>query len=161
MDKASAQAAFSLIRTSDSAPVTGSFSWYGNAALIFKPSVALQGGVQYTARVTSDARDLNGNPILNPRTWRFTTGTNSTRGVPTPRRRSRCSAQPGSRPFGSRAYVRKDGFMPDYGIEDSLQHTTMVRSVGRRLVSVAARVRCGSRRRLGIWWRVLTKGGPA
>lgn len=75
MDKASAQAAFSLVRTSNTAAVSGNFSWYGNA-LIFKPSIALQGGIQYTARVTSNAKDLNGNPILNPQTWRFTTGNN-------------------------------------------------------------------------------------
>ena len=34
MDKPTAQAAFSLKRISDGAPVAGSFGWYGNA-LIF------------------------------------------------------------------------------------------------------------------------------
>jgi hypothetical protein len=74
MDKASAQAAFSLIRTSSGVAISGSFSWYGNA-LIFTPSSTLAGQIQYTARVTSNAKDRNGNPILNPQTWRFTTGT--------------------------------------------------------------------------------------
>ncbi len=43
MDKPSAEAAFSLKRTSDGAAVSGSFSWYGNA-LIFTPSALLANG---------------------------------------------------------------------------------------------------------------------
>jgi Bacterial Ig-like domain len=74
MDKASAQAAFSLKRTSDGAPVSGSFGWYGPGVLIFKPNADLAAGTQYTAAVTGAAKDLQGNTLANPTTWRYTTG---------------------------------------------------------------------------------------
>ena len=48
MNKASAEAAFSLKRTSDGAPVTGSFAWLGNV-LIFLPNSPLANGTSYTA----------------------------------------------------------------------------------------------------------------
>jgi hypothetical protein len=73
MDKASAQGAFSLNRTSDGAPVSGSFGWYGNA-LIFKPDADLDAGTQYTATVSTAAKDQVGNPLAAPVTWRYTTG---------------------------------------------------------------------------------------
>ena len=38
MDKASAEAAFSLERTSDGAPVSGSFGWYGPACCSSSPA---------------------------------------------------------------------------------------------------------------------------
>jgi hypothetical protein len=72
MDKPSAEAAFSLKRTSDGAAVSGSFSWYGNA-LIFVPNTDLAGGTQYTASVSTAAKDLAGNPLPVAKTWRFTT----------------------------------------------------------------------------------------
>ena len=74
MDKASAQAAFSLKRTSDGAPVSGSFGWYGSGVLLFKPTAALAPGTQYTASVSTAAKDLQGNTLANPVTWRYTTG---------------------------------------------------------------------------------------
>ena len=73
MDKPSAEGAFSLKRTSDGAAVSGSFGWYGNA-LIFKPNAALAAGTQYTAAVSGAAKDLEGNTLANPVTWRYTTG---------------------------------------------------------------------------------------
>jgi hypothetical protein len=73
MDKSSAEAAFSLKRTSDGAAVSGSFGWYGNA-LIFKPDADLAAGTQYTATVSGAAKDLEGNTLANPVTWRYTTG---------------------------------------------------------------------------------------
>ena len=73
MDKPSAEAAFSLKRTSDGAPVSGSFGWYGNA-LIFVPDADLAAGTQYTASVSTAAKDLAGNPLANPVTWSYTTG---------------------------------------------------------------------------------------
>ncbi len=73
MDKPSAEAAFSLKRTSDGAPVSGSFGWYGNA-LIFLPNPGLAAGTQYTAAVSGAAKDLAGNTLANPTTWRYTTG---------------------------------------------------------------------------------------
>jgi hypothetical protein len=74
MDKASAQAAFSLKRTSDGAPVSGSFGWYGPGVLLFKPDANLAPGTQYTASVSGAAKDLQGNTLANPLTWRYTTG---------------------------------------------------------------------------------------
>jgi hypothetical protein len=75
MDKASAQAAFSLKRTSDGAPVSGAFGWYGPGVLIFKPSADLAAGTQYTASISTAAKDLAGNPLQAARTWQFTTTT--------------------------------------------------------------------------------------
>jgi hypothetical protein len=74
MDKPSAQAAFSLTRTSDGAAVNGSFSWYGNA-LIFLPASPLANGTNYTATVSTAAKDLFGNTMGAAKTWRFTTAT--------------------------------------------------------------------------------------
>jgi Bacterial Ig-like domain len=73
MDKPSAEAAFSLKRSSDGAPVSGSFGWYGNA-LIFLPDADLAAGTQYTASISTAAKDLGGNPLANPVTWSYTTG---------------------------------------------------------------------------------------
>jgi hypothetical protein len=72
MDKPSAEAAFSLKRTSGGTPVTGSFGWYGNA-LLFKPNGDLAGGTQYTASVSTAAKNLGGHPLGAAKTWRFTT----------------------------------------------------------------------------------------
>ena len=72
MDKPSAQAAFSLKRTSDGTQINGSFGWNGSA-LIFKPDTDLVGGAQYTAGVSTAAKDLAGNPLPVARTWHFTT----------------------------------------------------------------------------------------
>jgi hypothetical protein len=74
MDKASAEAAFSLRRTSDGAPVSGSFGWYGPGVLIFKPTGDLAPGTQYTATVSTAAKDLAGFPLIHPLTWSYTTG---------------------------------------------------------------------------------------
>ena len=70
MDKGSAEAAFSLRRTSNGAPVSGSFGWFGNA-LIFKPAGDLAAGVAYTARETNAARNSDGRPVESGRTWVF------------------------------------------------------------------------------------------
>jgi hypothetical protein len=74
MNKTSAQSAFSLKRTSNGALVNGTFSWFGNA-LIFKPSADLGGGVQYTASVSTAAKDLAGHSLPSAKTWKFTTTT--------------------------------------------------------------------------------------
>ena len=73
MDKSSAQAAFSLKRASDGAPVSGSFGWYGPGVLLFKSNADLAPGTQYTASVSTAAKDLAGNPLPAPKTWQFTT----------------------------------------------------------------------------------------
>ena len=73
MDKPSAEAAFTLKRTSDGATVPGSFGWYGNA-LIFAPASPLGANTQYTATIAGTAKDLAANTLANPTSWRFTTG---------------------------------------------------------------------------------------
>ncbi|HEV3379275.1 MAG TPA: S8 family serine peptidase [Thermoleophilaceae bacterium] len=72
MDRASAQAAFSLRRTTDGAAVAGSFSWSGNT-MTFQPSAALAGGTGYTARVGTGARDAAGNTLAAEQASTFTT----------------------------------------------------------------------------------------
>ena len=52
--------------------MSGSFGWYGNA-LIFKPDADLAAGTQYTASVSTAAKDLAGNPLAAAKTWQFTT----------------------------------------------------------------------------------------
>jgi glucose/arabinose dehydrogenase len=75
MDKPSARTAFSLKRTSDGAPVSGSFGWYGPGVLLFKPDTDLAAGTQYTASVSTAAKDLAGKPLASAKTWRFATTT--------------------------------------------------------------------------------------
>ena len=73
MDKASAQSAFSLKRSSDGAVVKGSFGWYGGGGLIFDPTNDLAPATQYTATVTTAAKDAGGHPLPTAKTWKFTT----------------------------------------------------------------------------------------
>jgi serine protease AprX len=76
MDKASVQSAFSLTRTSDGSPVSGTFSWSGNA-MTFHPSADLDATTQYTARVAGGAggaKDTAGNALASDATTSFTTG---------------------------------------------------------------------------------------
>jgi subtilisin family serine protease len=77
MNKASAQAAFSLTRAADGAAVAGSFSWSGNT-LAFRPSAALAEATQYRARIGTGARDLAGNALGAERAWDFKTVTTIT-----------------------------------------------------------------------------------
>jgi subtilisin len=77
MDRASVQAAFSLGRTSDGAPVSGAFSWSGNT-MTFKPSTALAQATSYTARVASGAVDAAGNKLAAEHASGFTTAAAAT-----------------------------------------------------------------------------------
>jgi subtilisin len=72
MDAASAQAAFTLVRSGDGAAVAGTYSWSGNT-LSFRPAAALAEGTGYTARLLTAAKDLAGNRLVSGRTWSFTT----------------------------------------------------------------------------------------
>jgi hypothetical protein len=75
MDKPSTAGAFSLRRTSDGAPVSGSVVWLSNDAPIFVPSKDLQQGVQYTATISTAARSAGGTSLPSAKSWRFTTTT--------------------------------------------------------------------------------------
>ena len=72
MSKPSAEAAFSLKRTSDGSSVPGSFGWYGNA-LIFNPAADLNGGGRYSVSVATTAKDLSGHPLPGAKSWSFNT----------------------------------------------------------------------------------------
>lgn len=63
---------FTLVRTSDSAPVAGSVSVSGNTAT-FTPLANLSLSTQYTATITTAVTDAAGNPLAAPVTWNFTT----------------------------------------------------------------------------------------
>jgi hypothetical protein len=73
MDRSSTAGAFSLKRTADGAPVPGSVQFYGERTPIFVPSVPLAAGTQFTATITTAARTADGNSLLFPVSWRFTT----------------------------------------------------------------------------------------
>jgi len=72
MKQASVQRAFSLRRTSDGNPVSGSFSWSGNT-MTFDPDSDLEKSTGYTATVGTGASDLNGNSLATQKLWTFTT----------------------------------------------------------------------------------------
>jgi hypothetical protein len=77
MDRASAQAAFSLVRASDGTAVAGTFTWSGDT-MTFRPSPALGAGTEYRATVETGARDAAGNPLGAARAWTFKTATTVT-----------------------------------------------------------------------------------
>ena len=70
MNTASAQAAFSLVRSSDGAAVSGTFAWSGDT-MTFDPSSSLTAGAEYTARLTTGAKDKAGNALAAEKVWRF------------------------------------------------------------------------------------------
>jgi subtilisin len=72
MDLAATQAAFSLVRAGDGAPVAGTYSW-SVETLSFRPSAPLAEATAYTARLGAAASDAAGNPLAAERTWTFTT----------------------------------------------------------------------------------------
>jgi Bacterial Ig-like domain/PA domain len=71
MNTASAQGAFSLVKSGSAEPVTGAFSWSGNT-MTFDPSAALEAAATYTARVTTAAEDTAGNALGAEKVWSFT-----------------------------------------------------------------------------------------
>ena len=77
MNTASAQSAFSLMKSADGTAVTGSFSWSG-ATMTFSPSAALAAGAEYTARVSTAAKDAAGNAVASEKVWKFTIAVVST-----------------------------------------------------------------------------------
>ncbi len=72
MDIGATSAAFSLTRSGDGASVPGTIAWSGTT-MRFRPSSALAGGTSYTARVSTQARDVAGNPLASDQVWSFTT----------------------------------------------------------------------------------------
>jgi subtilisin family serine protease len=73
MDHPSTAAAFTLVRTSDGAPVAGSMVWFGDRVPIFLPSSTLAPNTQYTANISTAATDQSGAHLPAAKTWQFTT----------------------------------------------------------------------------------------
>lgn len=65
--------AFTLQKTSDASTVAGTFSMIGQVVL-FTPSAHLDPETDYTATVTTQAKDTSGIALAAPVTWSFTTG---------------------------------------------------------------------------------------
>jgi len=67
------------------APVAGTVSYTGTAAT-FKPTANLTASTQFTAKITTAAKDLSGNALAAgavPNPWNFTTGTGPNTTAPT------------------------------------------------------------------------------
>ncbi|MCK4458130.1 MAG: Ig-like domain-containing protein, partial [Methanosarcinales archaeon] len=67
MNQTSAKGAFSILPDVD-----GAFSWSGNT-MIFTPAADLADNTAYDVTISTDAKDLAGNPLAEPFTWNFTT----------------------------------------------------------------------------------------
>jgi hypothetical protein len=72
---------FTLATTSGGVAVSGSVSVSSNTAT-FTPGAALAAGTQYTATVTTAAKDLAGNSLAANVTWNFTTASSGGGGSP-------------------------------------------------------------------------------
>jgi hypothetical protein len=68
MDRQSAENAFSIAPSVD-----GSFSWTGDATLVFAPAAVLEAQTTYTVTIAATAADLAGNTLEEAYSWRFTT----------------------------------------------------------------------------------------
>jgi len=75
MKDTATQDAFSISPTAG-----GTFSWEGNT-MVFTPTVGLSSGETYTVTISGEAIDLEGNSLLAPHSWQFTT-----EGMPSRRR---------------------------------------------------------------------------
>ena len=75
-------ATFQLKATSGGAAVAGAVAYTGLTAT-FKPTAALAASKQYTATITTGAKDLAGNAIASAKTWSFTTGAAADTTAPT------------------------------------------------------------------------------
>ncbi len=104
MNQASAQSAFSLVRSSDSAAVAGSFSWSGNT-MTFTPAAALSNSAGYAASVSTAAEDTAGNNLATATSWSFTTAAVSTTVTAFP---SSATIQSGSLYGGNAASLNSD-----------------------------------------------------
>ena len=77
MDKPATQAAFSLKRTSNGVAVSGTMDWAGDA-LVFEPASPFADLTQYTATISTAAKDSSGNNLAAAKIWKFTTASRPT-----------------------------------------------------------------------------------
>jgi Bacterial Ig-like domain len=68
---------FTLVRTGSGAAIDGTVTVSGNTAT-FAPAADLPGSTQFTATVSTAARDVAGNPLAAPFSWQFTTASTDT-----------------------------------------------------------------------------------
>src|SRR5262249_6089880 len=73
---------FFLTPVGGGAPVAASVSSSDRITWTLTPAAPLAAGAQYTATVTTQARDRRGNPLGSPATWTFTTATPGQKGAP-------------------------------------------------------------------------------
>jgi Ice-binding-like/Bacterial Ig-like domain len=78
----SAPGTFTLAVTAGGAMVPGNVTYSGNTA-VFAPSANLTANTQYTATITTAAKDLTGVAMLTNYVWSFTTGLVANAGAPT------------------------------------------------------------------------------
>ncbi len=53
--------------------VDGKGEWVGTAIYVFHPTKALAGGTQFIATISGDLKDVDGNPLEKPYSWKFGT----------------------------------------------------------------------------------------
>ena len=54
--------------------MSGTFGWYGPGTLLFQTDADLAPGTQYTASVSTAAKEFGGNPLTHPVAWSYRTG---------------------------------------------------------------------------------------
>jgi hypothetical protein len=62
------------------APVPGNVTWGPGTTATFTPANTLAANAAVIAKLSTDVRDLNGNPLAAPVSWSFTTGTVTAKG---------------------------------------------------------------------------------
>jgi len=72
MDPSATESAFSLIKSTDGTPVSGSFTWSSNT-MSFHPAAALSEGTTYRATMGTGAGDVAGNNLVTDKVWSFAT----------------------------------------------------------------------------------------
>jgi hypothetical protein len=82
MDPTTISPAFSLALTAGGTLILGSTTYIGNTA-IFTPTSNLAANTQYTAKITTAAKDLTGIALAANFSWNFTTGIVANPGAPT------------------------------------------------------------------------------
>lgn len=82
MDPTTISSAFSLALTAGGSLILGTTNYVGNTA-IFTPTSNLAANTQYTARITTAAKDLTGIALAANFSWSFTTGAITNAAAPT------------------------------------------------------------------------------
>lgn len=81
MDAATFTSDTFVVTTASGTQVNGTVKYLGSTAT-FTPSVNLDANTQYTATITTGAKDLAGNSMAAPYVWTFTTGSTAAKGPP-------------------------------------------------------------------------------